>query len=108
MTEGTYTTNSSDAAFNYTVPADTNDRIGFYFYSIGGLQGTTLPTSVAATIGGNALTSLGAPVSDIGTRGVAIYGFYILDADMPAPGAQSVVVTVAGGSPRAGIVQCMV
>jgi hypothetical protein len=106
VTEGTYTTQADGSAFNYTVPAESN-RIGILSFT-GRIAGTTMPTSVTATIGGVAMTEVPSSYNSIvATNGNISYWFYILDASMPAEGAQSVAVTVTGGGAITGRVQCM-
>ncbi len=96
MALGTWTFKDTTAAFNVTISSGTN-RIGVLFVD---LEYTTAPTSVTATVGGVSMTSAGTAqgsTTGLGTEGIC-YAFYILDANFPATGTQSVNIAITGGT----------
>lgn len=99
---GTFTV-SSAVSYSYTVPSGTN-RYGVLLVQE---EYATAPTSITATIGGNSLTAVsGSPFPASAASG--LWAFYILDANLPATGAQTVAITVTGGSGLQGRMSAMV
>jgi hypothetical protein len=103
VTVGTWGDNSGSGAlsYSYTIPAGSN-RYGLVFV---GLMCTAAPTSVTVTVGGNSTTAFtGNPKTGhpAGGSDTLAYGFYLLEASMPGTGAQTVAVTITGGTAVVG------
>jgi hypothetical protein len=98
MALGTRTQSTSNS-FSVTVPSG-SDRMGDLLVEF---EATTAPT-VSATLNGVAMTSSGTPAatsSGAGSQAMVAH-FHMLEADLPAAGTYTVVVTFTGGTGTQG------
>lgn len=99
---GTTFTQTGSGDLTATIPAGTG-RIGIYKLTF--IYTTVSPPTFAPTCGGNAMTIVtGSPATrDVGGgSSLAIYTYYILDANFPGTGAQTIARVTTGGAGLTG------
>src|SRR5688572_2934396 len=100
---GTWGLSPTTGNYNYTLLAGA-DRIAIYYRTF---ECTAVPTSVTVTYGGVPMVAMPAGPVQFLNGGVfqCVYGFYLLEADLPADGVQAIAATITGGTALTGHAQ---